>query len=464
VSYLPHTAEERSAMLKAIGVGSVDELFANVPEGLRSGPPNIGTGLSEQEVVRLLDELQSQNLDVDHRPSFLGGGAYNHYVPSAVAAITGRSEFYTSYTPYQPEVSQGTLQVIYEFQTMIAELMALDVSNASLYDMATAVAEACTIAINETRRNRIVVAGGLHPDSRQVLATYMAAQGFECVHLAETWTIDTDRAAAVIDDSVAGVVVQSPNFWGAIEPMRELCEMTHEQGALFIAAVNPLSLALLEAPGEYGADVGVGCGQPFGIPLSFGGPYLGLIAVREGLARRLPGRIAGATEDANGRKGYVLTLQAREQHIRREKATSNICTNHQLMALATTVYLSLLGKRGLRKLATLCLQRAHYAAEQVSGLSGFEVAFGAPFFNEFTVKTPLPAAEINRHLLMAGIVGGLDLGQMDQSMSGFLTLAVTEMNDRQQIDDLVETLRNLEPAEGMVIQEHLQGAGAGARA
>lgn len=451
-------------MLKAIGVGSVDELFANVPEGLRSGPPNIGTGLSEQEVVRLLDELQSQNLDVDHRPSFLGGGAYNHYVPSAVAAITGRSEFYTSYTPYQPEVSQGTLQVIYEFQTMIAELMALDVSNASLYDMATAVAEACTIAINETRRNRIVVAGGLHPDSRQVLATYMAAQGFECVHLAETWTIDTDRAAAVIDDSVAGVVVQSPNFWGAIEPMRELCEMTHEQGALFIAAVNPLSLALLEAPGEYGADVGVGCGQPFGIPLSFGGPYLGLIAVREGLARRLPGRIAGATEDANGRKGYVLTLQAREQHIRREKATSNICTNHQLMALATTVYLSLLGKRGLRKLATLCLQRAHYAAEQVSGLSGFEVAFGAPFFNEFTVKTPLPAAEINRHLLMAGIVGGLDLGQMDQSMSGFLTLAVTEMNDRQQIDDLVETLRNLEPAEGMVIQEHLQGAGAGARA
>lgn len=463
MSYLPHTPEERTEMLDVIGVASVDELFANVPETLRSGEPNIGKGMSELEVVRLLDGLQAQNLDLEHRPSFLGGGAYQHYVPSAVPAITGRSEFYTSYTPYQPEVSQGTLQVIYEFQTMIAELMGLDISNASLYDMATAVAEACTIAINETRRSRVLVAAGVHPDSRQVVATYMRAQGFECVDLGEDWTIDVERAGQLIDESIAGVVVQSPNFWGAIEPMQELCEAAHRSGALFIAAVNPLSLALLAPPGEYGADIGVGCGQPLGISLSYGGPYLGLIAVREGLERRLPGRIAGATQDSRGRKGYVLTLQAREQHIRREKATSNICTNHQLMALAATVYLSLLGKEGLRELAALCLRRAHYAAEMVTGLDGFGIAFEAPFFNEFTVKTPVPAAEINRHLLNAGIIGGLDLGQIDERLDHFLTLAVTEMNDREQIDDLVETLRSLEPVEASVAEADLQGAGAGGR-
>jgi glycine dehydrogenase subunit 1 len=451
-------------MLEAIGVASVDELFANVPAGLRSGAPKIEKGLSELEVVRLLDMLQSQNLDLEHRPSFLGGGAYQHYVPSAVPAITGRSEFYTSYTPYQPEVSQGTLQVIYEFQTMIAELMDLDVSNASLYDMATAVAEACTIAINETRRNRIVVAAGVHPDSRQVVTTYMRAQGFECLELDEDWILDAQKTGQVIDESIAGVVVQSPNFWGAIEPMQELCEAAHRSGALFIAAVNPLSLALLAPPGEYGADIGVGCGQPLGISLSYGGPYLGLIAVREGLERRLPGRIAGATQDGHGRKGYVLTLQAREQHIRREKATSNICTNHQLMALATTVYLSLLGKDGLRHLATLCLQRAHYAAAQITALSGFELAFQAPFFNEFTVRTPVPAAEINRHLLDAGIMGGLDLGQVDERLDDFLTLAVTEMNDREQIDDLVQTLRGLELVEASSAEAKLQSAGAGGRA
>jgi glycine dehydrogenase subunit 1 len=444
MSYLPHTPAEREAMLAAIGVERVDDLFANVPEGLQSGPPKIPEGLSEMQVSRLLDSLQARNLNLEHTPSFLGGGAYHHYVPSAIPAISGRSEFYTSYTPYQAEISQGTLQVIYEFQTMVAELMALDVSNASLYDMATAVVEASTIAINTTRRNKLVVAGGLHPDSRRVLHTYLNAQGFEYVDLPETWSLDPSSAASLIDDSVAGVIVQSPNFWGWIEPMKDLAALAKSAGALFIAAVNPLSLALLAPPGEYDADIGVGCGQPFGIAMSYGGPYLGLIAVREGLERRLPGRIAGATTDAQGNSGYVLTLQAREQHIRREKATSNICTNHQLMALAATVYLSLLGKQGLRDLASLCLQRAHYAAREIVALDGYELASDAPFFNEFTVRTPIPAAEVAGRLLDSGIVGGLPLGQFDPALDHHMTFAVTEMNDREQIDELVTALAGMQ--------------------
>jgi glycine dehydrogenase subunit 1 len=444
MSYLPHTPAEREAMLAAIGVERVDDLFANVPEGLRSGPPGIPEGLSEMQVSRLLDSLQARNTNLEHTPSFLGGGAYHHYVPSAIPAITGRSEFYTSYTPYQAEISQGTLQVIYEFQTMVAELMALDVSNASLYDIATAVVEASTIAINTTRRNKLVVAGGLHPDSRRVLHTYLNAQGFEYVDLPETWSLDPSSAASLIDDSVAGVIVQSPNFWGWIEPMKDLAALAKSAGALFIAAVNPLSLALLAPPGEYDADIGVGCGQPFGIAMSYGGPYLGLIAVREGLERRLPGRIAGATTDAQGNPGYVLTLQAREQHIRREKATSNICTNHQLMALAATVYLSLLGKQGLRDLASLCLQRAHYAAREIVALDGYELASDAPYFNEFTVQTPIPAAEVAGRLLESGIVGGLPLGQFDPALDHHMTFAVTEMNDREQIDELVTALAGMQ--------------------
>ncbi len=444
MSYLPHTPQEREEMLAAIGVNNVDDLFANIPEELRSGPLNIPRGMSEMEVLRLDNALASENLNLDSTPGFLGAGAYHHFIPSAVGAITGRSEFYTSYTPYQAEVSQGTLQVIYEYQTMMAELTGLDISNASLYDAATAVAEAATIAINETRRNRIVIAGGVHPEYRQVLKTYLHGEGFEFVEMDERWVLDATTAGA-IDDTVAGVIVQSPNFWGAIEPMAELADLAHSRGALFIAVNNPLSLALLAPPGEYGADVGVGCGQPFGIPLNFGGPYLGIIAVRSGLERRLPGRIAGGTVDGNGRKAYVLTLQAREQHIRREKAASNICTNHQLMALAATVYLSLMGKEGLPKVANLGLQKAHYAAQQIVTVPGFELAYDAPFFNEFTVKTPVPASEVNRFLLSRDIVGGFDLGTLDPAFDHSLILAFTEVTTRQQIDDLVSTLATLVP-------------------
>lgn len=454
MSYLPHTPREREEMLRVIGVNRLEDLFANIPTDLRSGPPAIPRGLSEMEVLALLTDLAATNLNLEQRPSFLGAGAYRHYIPSAVGAITGRSEFYTSYTPYQAEVSQGTLQVIYEYQSMIAELTGLDVSNASLYDAATSVAEATTIAVNQTRRERIAVMAGVHPEYRDVLRTYLTGEGFELVTLEEEWVADSPRIAEVLDDSFAAVVAQSPNFWGAIEPMADLAAAAHRHGALFIAVNNPLSLAILTPPGQYGADIGVGCGQPFGIPLSYGGPYLGYIAVRNGLERRLPGRIAGATIDDTGRRGYVLTMQAREQHIRREKATSNICTNHQLMALAATVYLSLMGKEGLRQLATLCLQKAHYAAEQIATVAGFERAFDGPFFNEFTVRTPVPASEVNRFLLSRDIVGGFDLGRVDPDRDHYLVLACTEMSGRNEIDDLVSTLRDLRP-ERAEVQDRL---------
>ena len=445
MSYLPHTPAEREEMLRAIGVESVDDLFANIPTELRSGPPKIPKGMSELEVLRRVGALAAQNQDLDGRPSFLGAGAYSHYIPSVVGAITGRSEFYTSYTPYQAEVSQGTLQVIYEFQTLIAELTGLDVSNASLYDASTAMAEASTIAINQTRRTRMAVAAGVHPEYREVLQTYMEGQGFELVEVDARWVCDPDRLAEILDDSIAGLIVQSPNFWGAIEPMKRLAELAHAAGALFIAVNNPLSLALLAPPGEYEADLAVGCGQPFGIPLQYGGPYLGFIAARSELLRRLPGRIAGATTDDQGRRGYVLTLQAREQHIRREKATSNICTNHALMALAVTVYLSLMGKEGIRQAANLSLQKAHYAADQIARVPGFALAYDAPFFNEFTVRTPVPAAEVNRFLLTRDITGGFDLGWVDPSLDRYLVLACTEVTTRRDIDDLVATLAELQP-------------------
>ncbi len=445
MSYLPHTPRERQEMLAAIGVPKVEDLFANIPPALRSGPLNLPAGMSEMEILQLDNELAAENLNLQTAPGFLGAGAYHHFIPSAVGAITGRSEFYTSYTPYQAEVSQGTLQVIYEYQTMMAELTDLDVSNASLYDVATAVAEAGKIAVNETRRDRIAIARGVHPEYRAVLQTYLHGEGFELIEIPENWVLDPANVTKLVDASIAGVIVQSPNFWGAIEPMADLTDLAHRNGALFIAVNNPLSLAILTPPGEYGADVAVACGQPLGIPLMYGGPYLGIIAVRAGLERRLPGRIAGATVDGEDRGGFVLTLQAREQHIRREKATSNICTNHALMALAATVYLSLMGKEGLPKLATLCLQKAHYAAQRIGDISGFERAYEAPFFNEFTVKTPVPAAEVNRFLLSRGIVGGYDLGRDDPMLAHHLILAFTEMNTRRQIDDLVTTLSELAP-------------------
>ncbi|MGH2410194.1 MAG: aminomethyl-transferring glycine dehydrogenase subunit GcvPA, partial [Chloroflexota bacterium] len=321
--------------------------------------------------------------------------------------------------------------------------------------------EATTIAINETGRDHVVVAGGVHPEYRQVLATYLHAQGFRLVELDEDWSLDPEAIAARLDQSVAALIVQSPNFWGALEPMAAVSLVAKQAGALFVSVNNPLSLALLAPPGEYGADIAVGCGQPLGIPLMYGGPYLGIIAVRSGLERRLPGRIAGMTTDHQGQRGFVLTLQAREQHIRREKATSNICTNHALMALAATVYLSLVGKAGLRETALQCVHKAHYAAVEIAKLTGFSLAYDAPFFNEFTVRTPVPAAEVNRFLLGRQILGGLDLAQFDGDRTNQLLLAFTEMTTRQEIDDLVATLATLSPTpETATLQSASVGGGS----
>jgi glycine dehydrogenase subunit 1 len=315
------------------------------------------------------------------------------------------------------------------------------------------------MAINETGRSKIAVGTGLHPEYRAVLRTYMTGEGFELVEIDEQWVSDPASLGDALDDTIAGLIIQSPNFWGAIEPMAQVSDLAHACGALLIAVVHPISLALLSPPGEYRADLAVGCGQPLGIPLQYGGPYLGMIAARSDLVRRLPGRIAGATVDKQGRRGYVLTLQAREQHIRREKATSNICTNHALMALAATAYLSLMGKEGLRQVANLCLQKAHYAAEVLTAVPGFSAAFDAPFFNEFTMRTPVPAAEVNRFLLSRDIVGGYDLSRAMPDLDHYLVLAFTEMTTRQEIDDLAATLRDLQPEEAFAeSQGALQGA------
>jgi glycine dehydrogenase subunit 1 len=446
MSYLHHTDAEREAMLRAIGVGNIDDLFRDVPEELRLKELDIPPGLSQPEVRRLLTALAAQNVNLEERPSFLGGGAYRSYVPAAVDAITSRAEFYTSYTPYQPELSQGTLQVIYEFQSMIALLTELDVSNASLYDGATAVAEAVNIARGATGRNRIAILNTVNPEYRRVLRTYADGAGYAIDEISALPTLDLDTVRTALTDQHAALIAQNPDFVGLVNPMAELVDTIHAIGGLFIAVVDPISLGLLAAPGEYGADIAVGEGQSLGNWLNYGGPYLGFMAARSEFQRRIPGRIAGATVDNRGQRAYV---QTREQHIRREKATSNICTNEALAALAATVYLALMGKEGLRAVANLSLQKAHYAAREISRLPGYRLAFDAPFFREFALATPVPAAEVNRFLLSRNIIGGLDLGPFYPEMpemANTLLLAFTELTTRAEIDDLVRALAELMPA------------------
>jgi len=446
VSYLSHTDSERRAMLDSIGVGSVDDLFEGVPNDLRVDELNIPEGISEPEVLDLLQSLAAQNQDLESRPSFLGGGAYRGYVPAAVGAITGRAEFYTSYTPYQAEMSQGTLQVIYEFQTMIAELTGLDVANASLYDGATAVAEAATMALNATGRDRIAILDTVNPDYRTVLKTYAGGIGYAVDDIPAVDTARCVRLSDYVTGEHAALIAQCPDFLGRVFDMEALAKAAHEAGALFIAAVDPVSLAVLRPPGEYSADIAVGEGQNLGGWMSYGGPYLGFIASTSALQRRLPGRITGATVDNRGQRAFVLTLQTREQHIRREKATSNICTNEALVALGATVYLALMGKEGLRQVANLGLQKAHYASETLSRIPGFETAFDWPFFREFVLTTPRPAAEVNRYLLSQGILGGIDLAALypdEPTLANGLLLAFTDTTSKQQIDKLASALSEI---------------------
>ncbi|CAA7602862.1 glycine dehydrogenase (decarboxylating) [Acididesulfobacillus acetoxydans] len=439
---MPNTAGQQEKLLARIGISSVEELFRDIPEPVRlKRALKVEGGMSEQELVKLVKSLAQADGDLEEYTSYLGAGAYEHYIPSFVDQLLLRSEFYTAYTPYQPEISQGTLQAIYEYQTLVCELTGMDAANASMYDGASALAEAALMSCDATRRRTVLVSQTVHPEYREVLKTYLPVRGVEIRELPyKEGRLDMEALAQALNKEVAGVVMQVPNFFGGIESGEEAAALAHAQGALLVASVNPVSLGLLKSPGEYGADIVTGEGQPFGNPLNFGGPYLGFLACREKYVRRMPGRIVGATTDKNGLKGYVLTLQAREQHIRREKATSNICSNEALCALAFTLHLSALGKSGLRRLANLNLQKAHYAAAGIAALPGMALAFPGAFFHEFVIKLEQEPAKVNAELLQNKIIGGLDLSRFYPELDHHLLFCVTETKSKSDIDRLVARL------------------------
>jgi len=445
LSYTLHTEADRREMLDVIGVRSLGDLFRDVPEGARYPDLALPAPLSEMEVLQELREMSEGNADADHFACFLGAGAYNHFVPSVVQHLAGRAEFYTAYTPYQPEISQGTLQSIFEYQSMICDLTGMEVSNASHYDGATAVAEAVIMAVNVARqkRRKVIVSPTVHPEYRETLRTYVQAAGIEVVGDGNPGA-DGSELLSLLDQTTACLVVQTPNFLGSIEDLSAISDATHSVGALLIVATNPISLGLLKPPGDYGADIVVGEGQPLGNHLSFGGPYLGFFACRKKHVRKMAGRLVGETVDSQGRRAYVLTLSTREQHIRRERATSNICSNQALCALTSGVYLAALGRRGLRQVAELCYHKAHYAAQRIAELPGFALAGSKPFFNEFVIRCPRAVSEINEQLLGKGIVGGYDLGRDYAHLRGCMLVCVTELNSRESIDALVEALGEVE--------------------
>jgi glycine dehydrogenase subunit 1 len=442
MSYSPHTAADRERMLAAIGVGSVDDLFADIPPAVRAAGFDLPAPLSEQEVRAELTRLAGQNRIP--RVSFLGAGVYRHLIPAVVSEVIGRAEFSTSYTPYQPEVSQGTLQSIYEFQSLICELTGMEVATASHYDGATATAEAALMACRLTRRTRVAVSTAVNPQVRRVLATYCAGPGIEIVEVAaETGEggsgLTSPDDAAEILDGCACLIVQQPNMFGGIEPTAALTEAAHEAGALMVAVVEPTSLAILAAPGSYGADIVAAEGQPLGIPASYGGPYVGLMAARMESVRQMPGRLAGATRDANGRKGYVLTLQAREQHIRRERAASNICTNQALCALAAATFLSAVGPEGLRDIADLSATQARHVASAIESAGLGQRRFSGPYFAEVAIRLPDAA---RRHAAMAerGVVAGYLLERDYPELADTLLLATTELTTDADVEALVAAL------------------------
>lgn len=446
--FTPHTDAEKKEMLKAIGVEKIEDLFNDVPASCRFPVLNIPSAMTEMEISAQLQELAAANASTKELVSFLGAGAYQHYVPAAVDALLQRGEFFTAYTPYQPEIAQGTLQAIFEYQSLIAGLTGMEVSNASHYDGATATAEAVIMALHHFRekRNTILVSPSVHPQYRETVRSYMAGTKDLKITGDETKVdpfITPDDLIKGINDDTALVIVQYPDFFGRVYDLTNMVKKAHEHEALVCVVVNPTALGLLKPPGEFDADIVVGEGQPLGIPLSFGGPYLGLFTTKEKYLRKMAGRIVGETVDLDGKRGYVLTLTAREQHIRREKATSNICSNQGLIALASTIYLSLLGKQGFRKVAELCYQKAHYAADEINATPGYKVCSDAPFFHEFVVKCDKSVAEINEHLLDHSILGGYDLSQDYPSLKNHMLIAVTEVVSRQEIDMLRDVLKEI---------------------
>ncbi|MCH8094622.1 MAG: aminomethyl-transferring glycine dehydrogenase subunit GcvPA [Chloroflexi bacterium] len=440
--YIPHTESERAEMLAAIGVENLDALYADLPPEVRFPDLALPDPASEMEVIEDLQLLAEANLHVRQASCFLGAGAYNHYVPSVVDHVLLRNEFYTAYTPYQPEVSQGTLQAIFEYQSLIAFLTGMDVANASHYDGATSLAEAAILSLNHHRgkRTRIVLSPNIHPQYREVVRTYL--QGQELTIVGDE--VLADDPAEFVDENTSMVAVQYPDFFGTVRDLGALGQAAREVGALFCVVANPIALGMLKPPSEFGADIVVGEGQPLGIPLSFGGPYIGFFATRDEYVRKMAGRLVGETVDSRGQRGYVMTLTPREQHIRRDRASSNICTNQGLMALAVTAYLCSVGRAGLKQVAELCYHKAHYAAQSIDQLEGYEIWNQGPFFHEFVVRCPRPVADINRALLDHDIIGGYDLGQDYPELRDHMLIAVTELNPKEEIDELVEVLN--EPA------------------
>ena len=449
--YLYNTAEDQRAMLDAIGVETIDDLFAMIPAELRyKRELAIPPALSEIELTQHMAQLAAKNEHAGSKVCFLGGGSYDHFVPAVVDEIAGRGEFYTSYTPYQAEVSQGNLQVVFEYQTLVARLTGLDVSNASLYDGGSAAAEAVLMAVSSTRRyGKVVVPASVHPEYRQTTATYLLNLGVEVVTIGTpNGVVNPKDLAAAVDDTTACVVVQQPNFFGCVEDAEALAKIAHDAGALVVAAFDPISLGLLKRPGDWGADIAVAEGHTLGTPMQYGGPYLGIMACREKLVRRMPGRITGQTVDRRGKRCFVLTMQTREQHIRREKATSNVCTNQGLFALRATIYLALLGPEGLRETANLCLQKSRYAAERLCENERFELAFDAPTLKEFVIRDRQGRVdELLADALDTGFLAGVPLGRWYPELDDCFLVAVTEKRTKQEVDALARALaKNHHPA------------------
>ncbi|HAR4143905.1 TPA: aminomethyl-transferring glycine dehydrogenase subunit GcvPA [Staphylococcus aureus] len=437
--YIPLTEKDKQEMLQTIGAKSIGELFGDVPSDiLLNRDLNIAEGETETTLLRRLNRIASKNITKETHTSFLGAGVYDHYAPSVVDAMISRSEFYTAYTPYQPEISQGELQAIFEFQTLICELTDMDVANSSMYDGMTSFAEACILAFSQTKKNKIVVSKGLHYQALQVLHTYAKTRKeFEVVEIDLDGTVtDLKKLEAAVDDETAAVAVQYPNFYGSIEDLEKIHSFIEDKKALFIVYANPLALGLLTPPGSFGADIVVGDTQPFGIPAQFGGPHCGYFATTKKLMRKVPGRLVGQTQDDEGNRGFVLTLQAREQHIRRDKATSNICSNQALNALASSIAMSALGKQGIYDIAVQNIEHANYAKQQFIK-KGFEVLDGTSF-NEFVVKFDKPIQQVNEELVKYNIIGGFDLGVVSDDFKNHMLIAVTELRTKDEIDTFVE--------------------------
>ena len=435
------TPQEEQEMLKAIGVSSFEDLLVDVPNEVRTqGLLNVPPPQSELEIRRGLKFLADRNVNADSAACFLGAGAYDHSIPSVVPALASRSEFATAYTPYQAERSQGLLQTIYEFQSMICGLTGHEVANASLYDGASAVAEAALTAMRITKRDQIVVSATMHPHYRAVLNTYLASVGkvIEIPH--DSGVTNLEGIQGVVNGSTAAVMLQYPNFYGCVEDLGAAIQIAHEHKSLAVVSADPIALGLFTPPSEFGADMTIGEGQGLGNPLSYGGPYVGFFATRKDYVRQIPGRLVGRTVDTQGRRGFCLTLQTREQHIRRDRATSNICTNQALIALRTTIYLAVMGTHGLRAVAEQCVKKTHYACQQLCAIPGVEPAFPHSFFKEFVIKLPCSPTVVNQELLQAGMIGGLDLGSYDTTLANHMMIAVTEKRTREEIDGLVHAI------------------------